>query len=409
MEKPLITKLDIQKSPLDKDEKIKYSTNIEHPKFNLGFHHFIHDSKSKTSILNHQKKNLYRVIDPFEHKIEKYNKDIKHKIEELNDKLPLIQSRGFYKLWEILFIFDVADYFKKINCLNIFDPHLGFNQSILYYRYNYIDKKIAKTDNYYNIPLYKSKNEFVDKFKNQINIFNNSSDITNPKDFDKINSKIKDKMELITAEGGQEWENENVQEQEAYFLIISQIILALSNQKKDGHFVLKIYETFTNTSYNIISLLSSFYQYVYLYKPYTSRSSNSEKYIIAKHFKFSSNDKAYNKYISKLIKIHKEINDSIGISSDEKKIKIYSLFPDYEPTQKFKENIRNLSINIANKQQIMIGKIIEFVEKHNDFGDVYQKYKSEQIKNHDLWVNRFIPSANNFKTHKKELKKLIPN
>ena len=56
-------------------------------------------------------------------------------------------------------------------------------------------------------------------------------------------------------------------------------------QKKEGHFILKIFDIFSKTTLDILYLLSSVYKQVYIVKPNTSRLANSEKYIVCKNFK----------------------------------------------------------------------------------------------------------------------------
>ena len=50
----------------------------------------------------------------------------------------------------------------------------------------------------------------------------------------------------MTADGGFRWNDENYQEQEAYILIFGEIVAALRIQAKGGHFVLKLFESFTD-------------------------------------------------------------------------------------------------------------------------------------------------------------------
>ena len=54
--------------------------------------------------------------------------------------------------------------------------------------------------------------------------------------------------------------NENFQEQEAIRLIVAEILGALMNQKEGGHFILKIFETFTEINlalYDVDAIPSS--------------------------------------------------------------------------------------------------------------------------------------------------------
>ena len=58
--------------------------------------------------------------------------------------------------------------------------------------------------------------------------------------------------------------------------------------KKNGNFILKIFDIFKIKTVEIIFLLTNLYDYVYIYKPYTSRVANSEKYIVCKNYKFNN-------------------------------------------------------------------------------------------------------------------------
>ena len=97
--------------------------------------------------------------------------------------------------------------------------------------------------------------------------------------------KFNDKATLVTADGGFVWKNENYQEQESYKLLLGEIITAIKIQKEGGTFVLKVFDIFTKLTIKLICIIQSFYEDVFIYKPFLSRSSNSEKYIIAKTLK----------------------------------------------------------------------------------------------------------------------------
>ena len=59
--------------------------------------------------------------------------------------------------------------------------------------------------------------------------------------------------------------------------------------KKGGNFVLKIFDIFTLPTIQIIFILSSVYDNVYICKPNTSRIANSEKYLVCKNYKHNRN------------------------------------------------------------------------------------------------------------------------
>ena len=64
-------------------------------------------------------------------------------------------------------------------------------------------------------------------------------------------------------------------------------------QKRSGSFILKMFDCFMQHSIDLLYILSSFYDKVYVMKPHTSRYANSEKYIVCKGFLFSSCEHFY--------------------------------------------------------------------------------------------------------------------
>lgn len=100
--------------------------------------------------------------------------------------------------------------------------------------------------------------------------------------------KYRHSMDIVTADGGFDFSsNFNHQEVLAQTLVVSEVLYALSLQKPGGNFVLKIFDTFTRVTVDIIHLLAAFYTDVIIIKPNTSRVANSEKYIVCKGFKTS--------------------------------------------------------------------------------------------------------------------------
>ena len=90
-------------------------------------------------------------------------------------------------------------------------------------------------------------------------------------------------------------------------LIICQISFAIATQKIGGTFILKMFDTFTKISLDILYLLSNIYEIVHFVKPHTSRYANSEKYIICKNFRLD--DKSRNDIINALYKLLLKFNE----------------------------------------------------------------------------------------------------
>jgi 23S rRNA U2552 (ribose-2'-O)-methylase RlmE/FtsJ len=213
-------------------------------------------------------------------------------------------SRAFFKLIEIY----KTHHLLPQDDLPIKSFHLaegpgGFIEATTYLRTNPDDKYYGMTlieDKNTNIPGW-NKADFL--LKNHPNIelvsgADKSGDLYNEKNLKYIIKKYANSMDIITADGGFDFSSDfNKQEQIAFRLIFTQVIYALVMQKKNGHFVLKIFDIFEDCTTDILYLLSSFYEKVIIMKPYTSRYANSEKYVVCKNFKYEKIDDLYPKFI----------------------------------------------------------------------------------------------------------------
>ena len=101
----------LEKDSIKKD--IILSSTINQPLLSLGFHYFIH--KLRTELITFTKsikseQQFYFVVNPFEVNITNYNDNINNMAQiylnfDKNNNL----GRSFYKIWEILFLFDIAN------------------------------------------------------------------------------------------------------------------------------------------------------------------------------------------------------------------------------------------------------------------------------------------------------------
>lgn len=98
-------------------------------------------------------------------------------------------------------------------------------------------------------------------------------------------------MDIITGDGGFDFSMDfNKQETHISNLLFAQIAFALCMQKQNGSFILKIFDSFMQHTIDLIAILSSFYEKVYITKPQTSRYANSEKYLVCRGFLHDSNE-----------------------------------------------------------------------------------------------------------------------
>ena len=409
--KPFIFKLnntdisDIFNKTEDSNNSVIKSSNINQPLFSLGFHSFIHRTKSAMAITEklETKNRFYYVVNPFEHNINDYDKDIFHISNKFLNN-PNILSRAFYKMWEILYTFDIANSDKGMTMVGLAEGPGSFIQAFVEFREKYYDPSkdtvyglTINTDNTVNIN--KDMVENINKrYENMISIMktnkkggaaktekktlSTNGDLTKVSTIEYLKSNIKNGYaDLITADGGFEWKNENYQEQEAYHLILGEILGAISIQAKGGSFVLKVFETFTHITIKLIYLLSSYYEECYIYKPFFSRATNSEKYIICKGFKYDRNDATLNKQLKMLENTLKQC---------ETKEFINDIFPSFVLTDEHLNIFKYININIANVQQIMINNLVVYIKSNNYFGDMYHNYRELQIKANKWWIDNFL-------------------
>ena len=398
-----------------------FSTYPTQPLFSLGFHSFIHRTKDSMSITNKlkTKNKFYYVANPFEHIINDYSGSLSNLTNlylNIKNKEDRILSRAFYKMWEILFMFDLITK-EDITYSALAEGPGAFLQAVIMYKEKFLNG--VKKDKIFAVTIHAEEGKNINigkqflgfykkKYPGLINLHKtftkktankykskDNGDLTKVKTislFKKDMNKQKRKADLITADGGFQWKDENYQEQEAYALIIGEILAALNVQNVGGSFVLKLFETFTNVSLKLIYILTYFYEESYIYKPHFSRLSNSEKYIICKGFKKLP--------VKNTIKVLETILEKMNTTDY-----LNDIFLDVELPKDFIGTFQNINTEIANNQQILINKIIKYIKGNNYFGDKYHQYKKQQIDSTEYWSKLFFPPTNDlYKENQKNIK-----
>jgi 23S rRNA U2552 (ribose-2'-O)-methylase RlmE/FtsJ len=385
-------------SIFDSEVDVSFSTNIDYPRSEYGFHHFIHTNKNKTEKLQQfeGKKKVYLVFNKFERYIDGYDESIGVTCEKFFTNTSNILKSGFYKLWEIISLFDLINITENKFISAHLTEYGSFLQATTFYRDTYCKKEIIKNDEHHIIITNKDDiggKDYVPEI-NKKNIDKSINFIEH-----KVDSKNYDfQADFITADSKFNWINENLQEQELFKLIIAQITTVVKIQKKGGTFVCKFFETFTKTSLKIISILTSLYENVYFVKPLTSRKSSSEKYAICMNFKYD------NKNIKS---ISKKLDDLLDDIRNNKSDKIVDIFSQFEISRNAIIALIQLNTSISNQQLQNIGEIITFVDKEVYLGDEYHGRKYEQIQGAKYWLNIFLPKLLELNNIKKEHKIIL--
>jgi len=213
-------------------------------------------------------------------------------------------SRSFFKLWEILydFKFIIPHNIKNLKTAHIAEGPGGFIECI--YKYLVKNKINISTEIHgitllsgdRNIPKWKIKKNFIDKFNIKLNNKDDSSGdlykIDNINTFIKNVSLTSDNTnccDFVTADGGFDFsENYNTQENDFIIFLICEIYIIFNILKDNGNAVIKLYDIYSRNSMKILYILTLFFDEVFIIKPFSSRPANSEKYVLCKSFKISN-------------------------------------------------------------------------------------------------------------------------
>ena len=380
-----------------KDLSVLSSSNINQPLFSLGFHSFIHRTKSAMEITTklETKNKFYYIVNPFEQTINDYTDDISHIVAKyLSIANNEFISRSFFKMWEILQTFNLANQ-PSMTMVGLAEAPGSFVQAFIKYR----EKLHDITKDRIHVMSIESKDISISdelvkntkKYPKLLNIITSKletgdlSHVSTTKYIKTIIDNEKRYADLITADGEVARSiNNNYSEQDSYALILGEIITALKIQAINGSFVLKVFETFTCITIKMIYLLSSFYENVYIYKPFFSRDTTSEKYIICTKFKYEQKDKSLDKKIILL---------ENTLSKMDTKMFIIDIFPKFKLTTPQLNLFKFTNILFANRMQIIINKLVTYIKSNNYFGDEYHAYRIHQIEACKWWVNLYLTEA----------------
>ena len=214
-----------------------------------------------------------------------------------NTKFPICKlsplSRSFYKMIEIFKTMKFSDSLPLDRCksFHFAEGPGGFIEALSYLRENSNDKYYGMTlldEDLSNIPGWKKSQDFLDKNKN-VTIWSGKSedgDMLKVENLMECYNQHKSSCDIVTGDGGFDFTMDfKHQEVVSLKLAFAQCAYAFSCQKKGGNFVLKLFDTYTQASIDILYMLASVYEKVFFFKPHTSRQANSEKYIVCKNFK----------------------------------------------------------------------------------------------------------------------------
>ena len=299
-------------------------------------------------------------------------------------------SRAYYKITELLAHTDIL-LKKDIKVLSLAEAPGHFVSAIK----NIIQKTNSNWDNCDIFTLlsheeFTSQNNFFTTFKTNIYKPNESFDgnLTNTDNIDLYTQEhLNDKADLITADGGLDKSEDidyKLEELHHIPLFLAEIITAILNQKIHGTFIIKMFNIIDINSFNLLYILTSFYETVSILKPYTSRPHNSEKYVFCKNFK-GIPPQHFDTIKTTLYSILNRIKDiSLGtwptFSTDP--VPYFNILPNitYDPKFESKKTHFNSS-SIMKTQAFYLGNIINILKSPKHYSLFFiKKYFSKNSK-----------------------------
>jgi len=290
--------------------------------FSISNYHTINDNSNNKKKFSKYNRDLNQILNSEKNKIDSYyNNNLWDKLKKFSNQYEFIYttsyvneyknianinpiSRSFFKLWEILydFKFIIPDNIKNLKTAHIAEGPGGFIECV----YKYLSKNkidisteihgITLLSNNRNIPKWKIRQNFIDKFNIKLNdkhgSFSDLYNINNIKTFIKNVSLTSDNTnccDFVTADGGFDFsENYNTQENDFIIFLICEIYIIFNILKDNGNAVIKLYDIYSRNSMKILYILTLFFDEVFIIKPFSSRPANSEKYVLCKSFKISN-------------------------------------------------------------------------------------------------------------------------
>jgi 23S rRNA U2552 (ribose-2'-O)-methylase RlmE/FtsJ len=186
-----------------------------------------------------------------------------------------VASRAYFKLYEMIYN-DPIVVQPELNCFFICEAPGGFIECVTDIR-----RKRNLRTGYLSVTKFDTSIKY-DRYLEESNLMYGDITLINvlEETVYRVLTKFQNGVDLITADGGFDIKNYNGQEIVTSKLLLCEIYMALKTQRENGTFIIKFFDMFTHNSVMYYLILCSFYQYVRIIKPKTSRNCNSERYLV---------------------------------------------------------------------------------------------------------------------------------
>ena len=295
---------------------------------------------------------ICKIINPYEFIFSKVP-GLKYSVSKLKP-----QNNIFFIIMEIMYNFNIFDYMNK----NINTIHLGKNSHSIIECMNIMREDYNDNHIFFELNESSNINDLFKKYNEMksLNIKKQSIDFL----YFELNNKI--------------YLNTNTY---IYGLVLF-LQLILTYQKENGVTIIKIDNIFYKPILDVLYILTSLYDKIYIVKPNTTNIITNERYLVCKHFTVKKNEILENK----LEVLIKKLNSSHLI--------IDSLITE-NLSAYFMNKIEDSNINIGHQQIEHLDLLLHIIKNKNRDDKIYTLKKNNIIKCIQ-WCEKFKIPHNKF-------------
>ena len=356
-------------------------TSIEYEEFCLNIPKELYEKKNEINVYEeeHKWELAKKLANPYEMV---YTHEEKFPCQNISLLKPL--SRSYFKLIEML---KISNFFKELprEIQHLRSAHVaegpgGFIQAFIDLveeskrKVKRIDAITLRSDKQY-IPGWKKASNFLRKYSNIINIsygIDDTGDIYKFENQQHFISTLPQKVHIFTADGGFDFSIDySLQEKQIFKLLVCSFIVGLQVLTVNGYCIIKLFDTYSDSTQTILSLCGSCFKEYTIYKPASSRPCNSERYFIGKKYRGINNEvietlkAVYRNELYPKMNIcneEKEYINSISKLYETKQIQCIDLAKQFAENQElfknYKNNFFNQSLNFCQEFKIPIKSIL---------------------------------------------------
>lgn len=304
-------------------------------------------------------------------------------------------SRSFFKMWEMCQDFNIINNNdKELTYGALAEGPGGFIECFNFYRRRFSTNQPSDTLNCITLRPYnneipgwkKSQRIFKECNKYQISYGkDDTGDLYNSDNIKHFSELFTNNMaDIVTADGGFDFSNDySNQELHAFRLIFCEVVTGLTILKKNGNMIIKIFDLFHQASIDLIYILSCYFEKIHITKPFTSRSANSEKYVVCKNFLGISEED--------IEQLHNTVEELSIIAQQNKYVK--RIISNDIPTD-FINLIQASNIYFISKQIKSIIKGLSYVKEKLNNDDI-NEIKRQQTVYSLAWCKKYNFPINN--------------